>query len=291
MFQVQNFADANPGQPTSFIPSSIGTEAPSWTIHRVDNGSTQNGFPPNSTYSYLPHTQLATNEGMNGSTTASSSTLAPASVPQDYSGYTTYQNPTADSYGYGNTGYTNYYSGYQQQTSHSYSQPVAAYPNTGHPYQPLSSFQNTGSYAAPANYSSTYYNPGDYQTSAGYPTTNYSNQASQWNEGNYANYSSYQFLNYTPTSAGAYGSATAPAAPLHYQSQHLQYFGQSHTEVTCAPGTEDLSASTTTKLECPIPGVPGITGDHSTTTSQPQQPSAVSWRPECTSFQLPPQQV
>ncbi|KAK4778301.1 hypothetical protein SAY87_018488 [Trapa incisa] len=285
--EAQNFADTNPGPPT--VPSTIGSDA-QWNIHRVDNGSIQNGFPPNTVYNYQMHTQLPTNEGMNGSTAVGSLTLAPSSAPQDYSAYSTHQNSSADSYGYATTGYTSYYSSYQQQTSHSYSQPIVAYPNTGHPYQPLSSFQNTGSYAAPANYSSTYYNPGDYQTSAGYPTTNYSNQASsQWNEGNYANYSSYQYSNYAPNSAGAYGSVSAPAAPLHYQPQHPQYYGQSHTEVTCAPGTENLSVSATTKLDCHTPVVPGVTRDYSAT-SQPQQTSAVSWRPEATSFQLPPQQ-
>ncbi|KAK4790458.1 hypothetical protein SAY86_017762 [Trapa natans] len=278
--ELQNFSDANSGQPT--IPPSIGSEV-QWNIHRVDNGSIQTGFPPNSIYNYQTHTQLHSSEGMNGSTAASSSTLAPSTVPQDYSAYSTHQNSNA--YGYGTTGYTSYYSSYQQQTSHSYSQPMPAYPNTGHPYQPLSSFQNTGSYAAPANYSSTYYNPGDYQTSAGYPTTNYSSQtSSQWNEGNYANYSSYQYSNYAATSMGAYGSASTPAAPLHYQPQHPQYYGQSNTEVTCAPGTENLSASATTKLDCPTPEVTGVTRDYSAT-SQPQQTSAVSWRPEVTSFQ------
>ncbi|PON91508.1 SAC3/GANP/THP [Trema orientale] len=280
------YAYASQGQISSHLPSITGSEALSWTAHKVDNNSAPNGIPSNSTYHYDQHMQQAV---------TSSASLGTVNAPQDYNGYASYTNPT-DPYGYGSTGYSGYYNGYQQQSNPSYSQPVGAYQNTGAPYQPLSSFQNTGSYAGSASYSSTYYNPGDYQTAGGYPSSSYNNQTTPWNDTNYANYTSQQYAQYNTGTSAAYssGSATANAAAtsLNYQQQYKQwadYYNQ--TEVTCAPGTENTSVTGASNFGCPVPSV---TSGYPTSNSQPAPPPPPpppsynpSWRPESSSSELP----
>ncbi|KOM36548.1 hypothetical protein LR48_Vigan02g269800 [Vigna angularis] len=179
-------------------------------------------------------------------------------------------------------GYSGYYNNYQQQPNHTYSQPVGAYQNTGAPYQPISSFQNTGSYAGSASYSSTYYNPADYQTTGGYQNSSgYGNQATVWNNGSY---SSHPYTNYTPDSSGSYSSGAATTS-LQYQQQYKQwadYYNQ--TEVSCAPGTENLSVTSSSALGCPIPAV---TSGYATPSSQPPQSYPPFWRQESSSSAIP----
>lgn len=249
-------------------------------MHRTDTNSAENGMFSNSSYHHVQQTEPHLRNAQDGSNAASSvyppSSLGAASVPQQYNGYMTYPSSN-DPYSYGNTGYSGYYSGYQQQSNHSYSQPVGANQNTGAPYQPLSSFQNSGSYAGPASYPSTYYNPGDYQTSGGHSTGGYSNQSNLWSEANYANYT-HQYANYTPDSNCAYSSSTAAATSLQYQQHYKQWADYySQTEVSCAPGTENISVTNTSNLSCPIPGV---SSGYSTSTSHLTQPSVSSWGPE-----------
>lgn len=251
--------------------------------HKVDNRSTENGIPSNSTYHYDQHTQPPV---------SSSSSLGTVNAPQDYNGYSSYTNPS-DPYGYGSTGYSSYYNGYQQQSNPSYSQPVGAYQNTGAPYQPLSSFQNTGSYAGSASYSSTYYNPGDYQTAGGYPSSSYNNQTTQWSDANYANYNnSQQYAHYSSGTTSVYSSGTATATatatatetatatttttPLNYQQHYKQwadYYNQ--TEVTCAPGTENTSVTGPSNFGSSVPDAPSGYPNN-----PPPPPYALSWRPE-----------
>ncbi|XP_015877075.3 SAC3 family protein A isoform X2 [Ziziphus jujuba] len=269
------------GQASSYPPSAAGSEALSWTTHRVDNSSTENGIPSNSTYNYDPHMQQPA---------AISSSLGSSSTQQDYNGYTSYSN-SSDPYAYGSTGYQGYYNNnyqqqtnsYQQQTNHSYSQPVGAYQNTGAPYQPLSSFQNTGSYAGSSSYTSTYYNPGDYQTAGGYPSSSYNNQTSGWNDGNYANYTSQQYANYTPDTNAVYSSGTAPATSVNYQQHYKQWADYySQTEVSCAPGTENIAVNSTSNF--------GTSTGYPTFNSQPHPPYNQSWRPESVPSEVPPVQ-
>ncbi|XP_070058168.1 SAC3 family protein A isoform X2 [Nicotiana tomentosiformis] len=178
------------------------------------------------------------------------------SVAYQNTGDNGYQQQSNQSYSqpsgaYQNTGDN----GYQQQSNQSYSQPQGAYQNTGAPYQPLSSFQNTGSYAGPASYSSTYYNPGDYQTSGGYTSGAYNNQTNVWHEGQYAAYTSHQYPSYSSDTNAAYSSTTAPAAS-QYQQQYKQwaeYYNPTQNDVTCAPGTENISVSNVSSLSCPVP--------------------------------------
>ncbi|KVI06910.1 hypothetical protein Ccrd_014733 [Cynara cardunculus var. scolymus] len=167
----------------------------------------------------------------------------------------------------------------QQQPNQTYAQPAGAYQSTGAPHQPISSFQNTGSYAGPASYSTTYYNPGDYQTSGGYPSANYNSQTNSWNQGSYASYG-HQYPNYSAESNMAYSAQNAPAAPLQYQPDYKQQWTDyySQTEVTCAPGTENLSSTSASNLVSPLPAV---ASGYSALSSQHLPSTAPSsWRPE-----------
>lgn len=248
-----------------------------------------NGCLPNASYNYEQPTEpvlRSQQDAQNATSLAGSSSNATANVSQDYNGYASYPNSN-DSYGYGSTQYPGYYSSYPQQPNNSYSLPVGAYQNTGAPYQPISSFQNTGSYAGPASYSGTYYNPGDYQTAGGYPSSGYNNQTTSWNEGSYANYSSHQYSNYTTDTTNSYGSATV-SAPQHYQQHYKQWADYySQTEVSCAPGTENLSVTSTSNPVCPVPGV---TATYPATNSQQPPTYNPSWQ-QNSSSQMPPLQV
>ncbi|WVY92503.1 hypothetical protein V8G54_031591 [Vigna mungo] len=273
--------DASQHHPTSYAPTTTGSEAASWTVH----SSTGNGVYSNPTYQYDQHPQppaRSIQDGHNVSSVAgNSSNLGTANVTQDYNAYASYPS-SSNPYGYGSMGYSGYYNNYQQQPNHTYSQPVGAYQNTGAPYQPISSFQNTGSYAGSASYSSTYYNPADYQTTGGYQNSSgYGNQATVWNNGSY---SSHPYTNYTPDSSGSYSSGAATTS-MQYQQQYKQwadYYNQ--TEVSCAPGTENLSVTSSSALGCPIPAV---TSSYATPSSQPPQSYPPFWRQESSSSAIP----
>ncbi|XP_024041047.1 SAC3 family protein A isoform X2 [Citrus sinensis] len=275
--------DASQSQASSYFPSTTGSGAVSWVTHGVNNQSTENGNLSNASYHHEQHTEShvkSLQDGLNATSLTSSSNLGTTNVAQDYSGYTSYPN-SSDPYAYGSTAYPGYYSSYQQQPNHSYPQPVGAYQNSGAPYQPISSFQNSGSYVGPASYSATYYSPGDYQTAGGYPSSGYSHQTTSWNEGNYTNYTSHQYSNYTSDTSGAYSSGTAPATSLQYQQQYKQWADYySQTEVSCAPGTENLSvASTSNQVLQP----PGVTAGYPTAHSQPAPIYHQSWQQDSSS--------
>ncbi|XWS56502.1 hypothetical protein CRYUN_Cryun09bG0090600 [Craigia yunnanensis] len=282
--------NASQGQTSLYVPSTTGSEAVLWNMYRVDNHSAENGSFSNSTHNRVQHTELSTRtvqDGSNAASLATSSSIGMAIAQPDYSGYNSYSN-SADPYSYGSTGYQGYYNGYQQQPNPSYSQPVGAYQNTGAPYQPLSSFQNTGSYAGPASYSSTYYNPGDYQTAGGYLNSSYTHQTTTWNEGNYANYTTHQRSNCTPDKSGAFAAGNADMNSLHYQQHYKQwadYYNQ--TEVSCAPGTENLAVASTSTQLSQVSQVPGVSGGYPTSNSQAPSSFTSSWRPESSSSRTP----
>ncbi|KAK3034449.1 hypothetical protein RJ639_034686 [Escallonia herrerae] len=279
--------DSSQAQGSSYYAPSTGSEAVSWTTQRVDNSSVENGIYSNS--SFPQHAEPSSRNiqhDLNVASTTSTSSSAAANIPQEYN-YAAYQ--STDPYGYGNTAYAGYYNGYQQQSNQSYPQPVGAYQSTGAPHQPLSSFQNTGSYAGPASYSSTYYNPGDYQTSGGYASGSYSNQTNLWPQGNYTGYTSHQFPNYTPESNGAYSSSSGSATSLQYQQHYKQWADYySQTEVSCAPGTENTSLNTPSNLGGLVPAVTSV---YPASSSQPPAPFTPSWKPESSSAELPTVQV
>ncbi|CAA3027075.1 Hypothetical predicted protein [Olea europaea subsp. europaea] len=275
----------------------------SWSTHGENHILRENGTLSNPSYLHDQRVEPSSRnvrDGMNVSSIASTSNSGVANVAQSYSSYATY--PNTDPYGYNSSGYAGYYSGYQQQSNQyqpqsnqyqqqsnqyqqqsnqSYPQPVGAYPNTGAPYQPLSSFQNTGSYTGPASYSSTYYNPGDYQTSGSYTSGTYGAQTNLWHGGQYAEYNSNQYASYKPETNAAY-SSTAAIGTSQYQQHYKQwsdYYNQSQTEVSCAPGTENLSVSSASNLS----SVPSAISAYSASNSQLPAPYTLSWRPESSS--------
>ncbi|XP_077232929.1 SAC3/GANP/Nin1/mts3/eIF-3 p25 family isoform X2 [Tasmannia lanceolata] len=281
------------------MPSSRGSQAGTWSMQLTDTGSTENGIPSSSGYHHNQQRELTISrgaqDGLNSTSHASTTvTLGTVNGPQEYSDYTSYSS-SSDPYGVWNTGYQGqgYYYGYQQQTNQSYSQPVGAYQSSGAPYQSLTSFQNTGSYVPSTSYSSTYYNAGDYQTTGGYQSSSYSNQTNSWNDGNYGNYPSQHYSNYTSSeSNGAPSSTTVGGTPMNYQEdyskQWAEYFRQNASDVSCAPGTENISATTSSTVEYPIPG---ISGGYAISNSQPPPPGTTSWKPDSSSSLLPSLQL
>ncbi|KAL3521005.1 hypothetical protein ACH5RR_019154 [Cinchona calisaya] len=285
---LEKYPVVDPSQAPSTSYYAPSHSAPiSWSTHGGNNYPRENGIVSSSSYHQVQQVEIASRtvqDGLNATPAASTLTSGAANPPQDYSSYSTYQN--TDPYGYGNTGYATYYNGYQQQASQPYQPPVGAYQNSGAPYQPLSSFQNTGSYAGSASYPSTYYNPADYQTSGGYQSGVYSNHSNYWQEGQYTTYSNHQYPNYPQDSSTLYSSTTSAASSQYAQhyKQWADYYNQTQTEVSCAPGTENVSVSGASSLSCPIPGV---TGGYPASNSQAPAPYTPSWRPDSSSSELP----
>ncbi|KAF9590885.1 hypothetical protein IFM89_000141 [Coptis chinensis] len=201
-----------------------------------------------------------------------SSTATAAYAPQEPSSYGSYSSST-DPQNY------NYY-GYQQQHG-------GAYQNSGAPYQPITSFQNTGSYAGSTSYPTTYYNTGDYQTTQLYPGSGYSNQTTAtWHD---PSYPSHQYSNYD--SNVAHSSSAAAAAQLSYEQQYKQwadYYSQTTSNVSCAPGTENISTTCTSTQNV---RVSAVANDYIPLESQPPPPGTTSWRQEPSSSELPSLQV
>ncbi|XP_075502698.1 SAC3 family protein A-like isoform X4 [Primulina tabacum] len=264
--------------------------AVSWSTPGENHSLKENGIVTDSNYIHSQQVEITlrnVQDGMNTASGASTSNSGATTMTQGYSGRAVY--PNNDSFGYTSTGYAAYYNGYQQQPNQSYAQHVGAYQNTGGQYEPLSSFQNTGSYAGPASFSSTYYNPGDYQTSGSYTSGNYASQTNPWQGQPYTAYNSHPYPNYTPDSNSSY-SSTPSVATNHYQQHCKQwedYHRQSQMEVCCAPGTEKLSISSASVLSSSIPNA-----NSGYTPSNNQMPIAYtpSWRPESGSSELTPVQ-
>ncbi|KAI3508636.1 hypothetical protein L1887_23645 [Cichorium endivia] len=314
--------DSSHGQAPSYYAPSSAPESASWTMYGAVNESTGNKTYATANFSHDQRPDPQSRNNQDGLTMASVSTGSTSGAANlEYANYatTTATYPNNDPYGYGNTAYAGYYSNYQQQPNQSYpqqqpnqssqtyvqpsqtyGQPAGAYQSTGAPHQPISTFQNTGSYPGPASYSTTYYNPGDYQTSGGYQSGNYNTQTNSWNQGSYPSYGhqhqhqhQHQYPNYTTDSNAAYTAQNTPAPPLQYQQdyskQWTDYYSQ--TEVTCAPGTENVSSTSAPNLVSPVPvPVPVVANAYSAPNSQhvassPSIPS--SWKPEPGLSELP----
>uniref|UniRef100_A0A3N7FIP4 PCI domain-containing protein n=1 Tax=Populus trichocarpa TaxID=3694 RepID=A0A3N7FIP4_POPTR len=121
------------------------------------------------------------------------------------------------------------------------------------------------------------------QTAGGYPSSGYSNQTSLWNDPNNANYTSQQYSTYAPDTTSAYSSGTAASTSMNYEQHYKQWADYySQTEVSCAPGTEHLSAASTSNLGSAVSGV------YPTSNTQPPASfTPASWRPESASSELP----
>ncbi|XP_061372240.1 SAC3 family protein A isoform X5 [Gastrolobium bilobum] len=105
-----------------------------------------------------------------------------------------------------------------------------------------------------------------------------------WNSGSYPSYTSHPYTNYTPDSSSSYSSGAA-ATSVQYQQQYKQwadYYNQ--TEVSCAPGTENISVTNSSTLSCPIPIA---TSGYATPNNQPPQSYPPVWRQESSSSAMP----
>lgn len=269
-------AEGSQAQTYQYYPSAMGSTAVSWPAQGADNSNSGNAALQTLSYQYNPQPSTSVPDGTNAPSHMSTSTTPGTdNASHMYTSYATYPTST-NSYSYGSSEYTNYYSSYQQQSNQSYPQAQGAYQNTGSPYQPISSFQNTGSYAGPTSYSSTYYNPGDYQTTGAYAGSGYSSQTNIWSEGSYPNY----YANYNQDSSSAYSSTNAATTTTpNYQQHYKQWadYYNNQTEVTCAPGTENTTVANTATMLCPVPAA---SGGYATPASQPQPSYAPAWRPE-----------
>lgn len=245
----------------------------------ADNSSIENGVMSNSSYHQGQQTEALSRDAQDGPTAGSSHGV------QEHAGVSTYSSST-DSYAY-----QGYYYGYQPQTNNTYSQQVGAYQSSGAPYQPLSSFQNSGAYAGSTSYSSTYFNTADYQTTGVYPSGSNNNQTTTWSNGSYANYPSQQYSNYgSLDSNSAHSSSGVAAAPLSYEQQYKQwadYYSQTASDVSCAPGTEKMSTISALTKNCQI----STTDGGYPLDSQPPPPGTTSWRQEPSSSDFSSSQV
>ncbi|KAI3887415.1 hypothetical protein MKW92_050801 [Papaver armeniacum] len=218
-------ADVNQGQ-SSVYPSLMLPPQTPWAMHRT-NSSVHNAvytdtvyYPNQKTYPPPRNAQYGLNTS---SYAADSSIMGVPTGTQDYSGYASYSTYD-DPYGYGTIGYQDNYV-YTQQGNQPYTPQLGGSQNSGYPYQPLTSSQNSGSY------SSIYHDTGDYQTSGGLVSTAYGSQLTQadlWNDGSsYAGYPSPHYSEYTPA----------------YSSNAQSSSNQTSSVVTCAPGTENKSTT------------------------------------------------
>ncbi|KAK9684079.1 hypothetical protein RND81_10G184900 [Saponaria officinalis] len=273
-----------------YPPVNVPTPA-SWPTHGGDHSSTGNENPQSYSYQYHQQPSSSVQDGTTVSSLSSTSIATGTdNTSHSYTNYATYPTST-NQYGYGSTEYANYYSGYQQQPTQQQPQAQGAYQNSGSPYQPISSFQNTGSYAGPTSYTSTYYNPGDYQTTGAYTGNSYSSQTNTWSQGNYANYT-HQYASYSQELGSTYSSSTAstPAATTDYQQQYKQWadYYSSQTEVTCAPGTETTPVTNSVTMSS---AVPEVSAGYTTAFSQPQLSYTTTWNSEPAPSAAPSEQT
>ncbi|WOG86393.1 hypothetical protein DCAR_0205596 [Daucus carota subsp. sativus] len=225
----------------------------------------ENGMYSSTTYRTDQITEAASkpvSDNLSAAIAATIPSISNTEAPvQNYS-YTGYGIST-DSYGYGNTGYAGYYSGaytqpqQQQQPPQSNNQAytvqqqqVGGYPTTGGSQQNISEFTNTN-----------------------------------WQQGSYVNYGNNQYASYAPE------ATAAPPPTQQYQqaySQWADYYSQ--TEVSCAPGTENVASTGTANAVHSVPGVPGVPGGYTATNTQQPAPYAAPWRPEYSSSDVTPVQ-
>ncbi|KAJ9545533.1 hypothetical protein OSB04_025240 [Centaurea solstitialis] len=267
--------DSSHGQaPSSYAPSTSSDPAAAWTMYGAVNESTGNKTYPTTSFNHDQHSELHPRNAQDGETVASTGTAS-----LEYPNYAAY--PNSDPYGYGNTGYANYYSSYQQQPTQSYpqQQPNQSYPQQ-QPNQSYPQQQPNQTYAQQQP-NQTYAPQQPNQTYAQQqPNQTYAQPAGAYQStGSYASYGQ-QYPNYSAESNIAYGAPNAPPAPVQYQPDYKQQWTDyySQTEVTCAPGTENLSSTSASSLVSPLPAV---AGGYSALSSQHLPSTAPSsWRPE-----------
>ncbi|KAF3972591.1 hypothetical protein CMV_003914 [Castanea mollissima] len=313
----RHVVDASQGQ-TSYFPPTTGPEAISWTIHRVDHSSTQNGILPSSTstYQYDYQTQPPTRnvqDGLNAASLPSSSSSVGATndtrdtiitIRSSSSSLTILaisSSLTTPAISRNLTTPAISSSLITPAISRSLIIPAisssliipAISSSLILPAISSSLIPATSSSLIPATSSSTLtlpiHNLWEHiktQTAGGYPSSGYSNQTTTWSDGSYANYTPHQYANYTPdSSTSAYSSGTVTAPSSHYQQQQYKQWADyySQTEVSCAPGTENMTVASKSNVGCPIPGV---SSGYSTSTSQAPPSYTPTWMPESSSSEF-----
>nr|POE45790.1 sac3 family protein a [Quercus suber] len=291
--------DASQGQ-TSYFPPTTGSEAISWTIHRVDHSSTQNGILPSSTstYQYDYQTQPPTRNVQDG--------LNAASLPSSSSSDTRVTIIAIRSSSSSSSLSLTILAISSSLTTPAISRNLTTPAISSSLTTPAISrsliipaisssliIPATSSSLIPATSSSTLtlpiHNLWEHiktQTAGGYPSSGYGNQTTTWSDGSYANYTPHQYANYTPdSSTSAYSSGTVTAPSSHYQQQQYKQWADyySQTEVSCAPGTENMTVASKSNVGCPIPGV---SSGYSTSTSQAPPSYTPSWMPESSSSEF-----
>ncbi|KAK1381655.1 SAC3 family protein A [Heracleum sosnowskyi] len=113
---------------------------------------------------------------------------------------------------------------------------------------------------------------------AGYNNAAGSYVNQNWQQGSYVNYgNNNQYASYAP-------EATAAAPTQQYQQSYNQWADYySQTEVSCAPGTENVVSTGTANAVHSVPGVPGVPGGYVASNTQQPATFAAPWRPDSSS--------
>eukprot|EP01018_Ginkgo_biloba_P020215 Gb_20470 [translate_table: standard] len=126
------------------------------------------------------------------------------------------------------------------------------------------------------------------KTTGGYQNTSYSGDTGSWGENNYSNYAAYtNYSDYTPSGSNGTVSTTMGSASQyqHDYTQWADYYRQTGSDVSCAPGTESTASGTTSiapPLDC---SVPGIGSGYSLANSQPPPPGTqLPWKSNADSY-------
>ncbi|KAJ8627229.1 hypothetical protein MRB53_020536 [Persea americana] len=102
-------------------------------------------------------------------------------------------------------------------------------------------------------------------------------------------YGNYQYPNYPSDSVGTHNSSTAAVTQLQYQPHYQQWennYSQNASDVSCAPGTENMSVTTISTLNCAVPGISSGYQCYPASGSQPPPPGTTSWRPSSSSSEI-----
>eukprot|EP00252_Welwitschia_mirabilis_P019719 TRINITY_DN4645_c0_g1_i4.p1 TRINITY_DN4645_c0_g1~~TRINITY_DN4645_c0_g1_i4.p1 ORF type:complete len:920 (+),score=183.14 TRINITY_DN4645_c0_g1_i4:460-3219(+) len=231
----------------------------------TSNVSSCNYYNTSQTEDQTQTSQYVNQSAVDSSSSVSATPGIPSGNTYDgsYSGYNSYPG-VYNHYPYGSTSYPGYNYGYSEQGNHSYSHHVGAYQNSGAPYTDSTHYPTTA----------TYYNPGVYQSMEGYRSTGYNSQTPSWNDPGYGNYGGY-------SGYPGYGTVGPYPSQSHDYQSWQEYYKQSETDVSCAPGTEPTvvsSAGNTQSLNCSVQQV-------NAEVAQPPPPGTQpSWQPNANSY-------
>uniref|UniRef100_A0A0D9V7J1 PCI domain-containing protein n=1 Tax=Leersia perrieri TaxID=77586 RepID=A0A0D9V7J1_9ORYZ len=185
--------------------------------------------------------------------------------------------------GYNTAQYPNYYYSYPQTANESSVQ-QGVDQSSGAAYQPLTSFQNSGSYAGPTN--NTYYNSGAHQTAPGYATSNDYYQSNSWTGGVSGDNHAQSYQSYTPSDTNAaQSSSSLPNNSYHYHQQYNQW-----------PYYYDQSAPSSGGPAVAVSGVSdantaSVNSGYVYPSTQPPPPGTTPWKSDASAPVVLPQQA